>query len=318
MQLLPADPAHWPARPCALQQHPAYGRAVARLGADVAQYRLAGPGGELAWMQVIRRRLGPLRLCWLARGPLWHVPTGAAERAQALATLGHALPGLPLVMPDTAADAAALRGAGLRPLLTPQSVAEIDLTAPEGTRLSGQHGKWRNRLRRARGQSLDIIHRPLDMGRDAPLLSRELAQRKARRYNALPPAFTAAWAAGGGDGTRLFLARRNGATLAFLLLLLHPPGATYHIGWTGAEGRATCAHHLLLWRASLWLAGRGFERLDLGSLDSENTPGLARFKLGSGAAPRALGPTLLRLPGPGPRRAAARHAFPLAISRPRR
>jgi hypothetical protein len=37
--------------------------------------------------------------------------------------------------------------------------------------------------------------------------------------------------------------------------------------------------------------------LDLGTLDTQNAPGLARFKLGSGATAQLLGGTWARLPG---------------------
>jgi hypothetical protein len=37
--------------------------------------------------------------------------------------------------------------------------------------------------------------------------------------------------------------------------------------------------------------------LDLGTVDTENAPGLARFKIGSGAQIRSLGGTWLRIPG---------------------
>jgi hypothetical protein len=49
-------------------------------------------------------------------------------------------------------------------------------------------------------------------------------------------------------------------------------------------------------RHALVLARRGITRLDLGTLDTEAAPGLARFKLGSGAAARALGGTWLWWP----------------------
>lgn len=310
MALLPISPEAWPPTLCALQQHPRYGRAVGRLGGRAQLFRLREAGHDLAHLQLLRRRFGPVTLTWLGRGPVWAPGTGDAPRAAALARLPRLLPGLSAVIPDTAADAQALSRAGLPALVTAQSVAEIDLTLPAPDRLARQHGKWRNRLRKAEAAGLHVAHRPLDPGRDTPLLERELAQRRARRYAALPPAFTLAWAAEGPGATRLFTAFCKGEMAAFLLLLLHPPGASYHIGWSGAAGRRASAHHLLLWAAANWLAARGYARLDLGCVDTDAAPGLARFKLGSGAALRPLGATLLRLPGlfPAPR------AFPLAIS----
>ena len=108
-----------------------------------------------------------------------------------------------------------------------------------------------------------------------------------------PLAAPAAFAAANRGQARIFEARHQGATVAALLFLCHGAVATYHIGWSGPEGRARAAHHLLLWRAMIDLAARGITRLDLGMVDTVTAPGLARFKLGSGARCRALGGTWL-------------------------
>ena len=52
----------------------------------------------------------------------------------------------------------------------------------------------------------------------------------------------------------------------------------------------------MLWQAALALRAQGVEALDLGAVGSANT-GLARFKLGTGAALHALGATTLVVPG---------------------
>lgn len=101
--------------------------------------------------------------------------------------------------------------------------------------------------------------------------------------------------------------------LAYLLFLLHGTTATYHVGWAAPAARRTHAHTLLMWQATTYLHQRGLTRLDLGTLDTEAAPGLARFKLGTGATARPLGATLLRLcrtaAPPSPRNT----FFPLAI-----
>ena len=125
------------------------------------------------------------------------------------------------------------------------------------------------------------------------LLRVDQAQQVVKRYRGYPPLFTAAFAAANRGQARIFEARHQGAPVAALLFLCHGPVATYHIGWSGPEGRARAAHHLLLWRAMIDLAARGITRLDLGMVDTVTAPGLARFKLGSGARCRALGGTWL-------------------------
>ena len=67
-------------------------------------------------------------------------------------------------------------------------------------------------------------------------------------------------------------------------------------GHTTAAGRAVSAHTLLLWQAADWLASKGHDRLDLGLINTEDAPGLARFKLGAGACARPLGGTWIWWP----------------------
>lgn len=312
MRIGKTSPADWPALPCALQQHPFYGRTVQRMGGVAESCRLRAGGQEVGRMQMLCRRLGPVRLNWIGRGPVWLPGTSEAARRDALAEMAQALPGVTLVQPDRMVEAGWMRAAAL---MTAPHVAEIDLSEPADRRLARQHGKWRNRLHKAQAAGLIVRHRALNPAGDAALLAKEAAQRAARRYTALPPLFLHHWAAQHPHATRLFTAHAGGEVVAYMLFLLHAPVATYHIGWTGMAGRRASAHHLLLWHASEWLCTRGFSRLDLGTVDTEATPGLARFKIGSGAHIRAIGPTLLPLPRFLRHPSAVVRAFPLAIRR---
>lgn len=285
---------HPPPGPCALQQHPRYGAAITALGGSVAQLRC-----QDATALILRRKLGPMTAVWLPRGPV-------SQDDAATAPILRALPrGFQLALPETPAQLCACRAAGFRAILTPSHVAELDLTPPAPARMAAQQAKWRNRLRRGLDGPLTVTHRRFDAATDAGLLDLEAAQRRARGYRALPPAFTLAFAATSPDAVRLFLAQDSGALAAFVIVLLHGPVATYHIGWTSAQGRRHGAHPLLLWQASNWLADAGYTRFDLGGLDTDHAPGLARFKLGTGAVARPLGPTILRLPSLTGRRRAA-------------
>ncbi|KZY32792.1 hypothetical protein A3731_21570, partial [Roseovarius sp. HI0049] len=282
------------------------------MGGQAGIYRVVVGGEDIGRVQMLFRRFGPVRLGWVGRGPVWHPDATEADRRAALSGLAGVVQGVALVQPDCPADADWLRA---RALMTAPHVAEIDLTLPAEQRMARQHGKWRNRLRKAQVTGLTIRHRPVDVARDAELLAREAAQRKARRYAALPPAFLQHWVAHCPGAARLFTAHAGTETVAFMLFLLHAPVATYHIGWSGDAGRSASAHHLLLWQASGWLTDRGFARLDLGTVDTESAPGLARFKIGSGARLRAIGPTLLPLPRFLRHPSALARAFPQAIPR---
>ncbi|MBY5974536.1 GNAT family N-acetyltransferase [Ferrimonas balearica] len=210
------------------------------------------------------RRLGPMRILWL---PDPAVPPDLRS-----------LPGPALISAGDAAMDATLRGSGAIRVMTPQSRAVLTLLQDEDRQRAGLAQKWRNRLNRADKAGLRLRHAPLPRDPQHWLLAAEAAQQRAREYRALPPAFALTW-----PETRLFTATWNGEAIAAMLFLLHAPGASYHIGWSGETGRRLSAHTLLLWTAMRWLTARGITRLDLGPVDRDRAPGLLRFKLGSGA-----------------------------------
>ncbi len=280
---------------CALQQCAGYANAVARMGARTHMLTALSAAQPVAQIRIVERRFGPLRFFWVPRGPVWHKTASPAERARVLADLPTALDrkGIWLIAPEEEADTTLFAN---RVLATAAHVAELDLTRTAQQRLADQHGKWRNRLRHAQKSGLTVGHRRFELPRDSKVLALEEAQRHQRGYRALPAAFMRAWCKANPGEARLFTASKGHTELAFMLVLLHAPVATYHIGWSGIEGRRLSAHTLALWEASAWLAKKGYQRFDLGTLDTESAPGLARFKIGSGARVRALGPTCLWLP----------------------
>lgn len=299
-----------------LQQHPTYGLASAALGAGSRAFALAGPDGTtLGAAQILLRRwplLGATAL--LSRGPIWRPDTPDEVQRAGLLTLLARLRGqfrCVLVTPDPCAGADPLATSGWLATMTPCTLARIDL-APEPAALrAALRAKWRNRLCRAEAAGLDLRNRPFAENRDHWLLAAEAAQARARGYRRLPASFTLAWArAGGLRGARILTAGRDGRILAAMLFLLHGAGASYHIGWSSPEGRRAHAHNLLLWQAMLWLRAHGVRMLDLDLIDTEGAPGLARFKLGTGARPLVLGAT--RLSAPGSRLFAERGRAPLA------
>ena len=300
----PQPPADAP-----LHQSPAYGQAMTRLGAKVQVLRLTQGGNCLAHAQILSRRIMGLPLHWVPRGPVWSPGLSTEDQTALLSRLplGSGLRGLWLATPDSPEATAPYAALGYRPLLTPQHVAELPLDPDPDIMRARQHGKWRNRLRRAEDADLTVSHRLFDPARDAPLLDLERAQRKYRRYTDVIPTFVLHWSQAAPKATRVFQIRDGTRPLAVMIFLLHGHRATYQIGWRDRDCAPASAHHLLLWNAAKYLARKGFQQIDLGTLDTETTPGLARFKLGSGACARPLGPSLLRLPC---------GIIPLAIRRP--
>lgn len=189
--------------------------------------------------------------------------------------------------PDTPSPKS-LKAAGFRQLMTPASIAEIDLTSPIKL-----HGKWRNALRKSEKSAIKTSHRPFKLTADHWLFDADKAQQRRKKFRAMSHIIPLQWPA---KETMLSTATHNGTPIAAMLFLLHGNTATYQIGWSCPEGRSFCAHHRLLHEATEHLKAKGIQRLDLGTIDTVNSAGLARFKLGAGASVRQLGGTWAALP----------------------
>ncbi|WP_170865597.1 GNAT family N-acetyltransferase [Wenxinia saemankumensis] len=247
-----------------LPQHPLWADALARAGL------------RSGWRDgVLVQRRGPL---------------AAAIRAPARDAGWWRRHGPLLVEPE--GDGAPLRAAGYGQVMTGATLALLAL-GPPGDALPRASGKWRNRaVAGARAAPAPQVA-PLPPDPGHWLLRQEAAQRRARRYRGLPHALILALAAGPAPPLLFRLGGR--APLAGMLFLRHGDAATYLLGWCGAAGRAVSGHHVLLAAAARHFAAEGATHLDLGTIDTGRAPGLARFKLGAGAAPRRLGGSWLRL-----------------------
>ncbi|MEO1677694.1 MAG: GNAT family N-acetyltransferase [Pseudomonadota bacterium] len=286
-----------------MQQHTLYARAVGALGTPTRRFALWRDDSLLATAQIILRHW-PLigRTAYLARGPVWCSTLPDHRRRQLLSSLLRQLRQeyrAVLATPDPIGRSDPLSEDGGLAMVSPATLAVLDL-APKPDQLRARlKQKWRNRLNRAEAARLFISE---DEIRDAPyhwLLRHEAIQARTRRYRRLPDAFTLSWARwGGASAARLFTASENktGPPIAAMLFLRHGAGASYHIGWSGPDGRAAGAHTLLMWHAMLRLREMGVKALDLDLIDTEGAAGLARFKLGTGAEAVTLGATRLSAP----------------------
>jgi hypothetical protein len=251
-----------------------YGAAAAACGAVVFDADL-GVGRAL----VVQR--GRMRL--ISRGPVWDAGVPEAARRAALRRFAR-WPGMTIVTPEQA-----MGGYGLIPLVTPMHHAVWDLT---GDLRAGLDAKWRNHLSAAERKRFDLCRdRP---GALEALLAAEAPQRVARGYRTLPAGFTRALPP---EALRLWEWHHAGAVAASMCFVRHGATASYHMAWAGQAARDRAIHTLMLWRAAEALLAEGVRWLDLGSINTEAAPGLARFKLGTGAGVRRLGATLLVVPG---------------------
>ncbi len=180
---------------------------------------------------------------------------------------------------------------GALPLISPAFVARLDLSRSTEARKATLHQKWRNRLTRAESSDLRVSRQNMPLDASHWLFAADQAQQRQRRYRSWPIGLTLAYAKENKGKAKLFQAFHGTDPVAAILILRHGPGATYHIAHATQTGKALSAHNLLMWDAMSWLAAKGCQQLDLGVINTEEAPGLARFKLGTGADLSQLGGT---------------------------
>lgn len=293
------DAAHRSAG-AALQQDWAYGEALASLGAQCLRARVCDGDDVLAQAQFLCRRVGAvaaLALC--TRGPVWVRPAGTREKAAACRALAASLPmrrpRFMLVSPEESSAA----DTGLPPwrrVMTGHATVMIDLTRQTDELRAAMDGKWRNRLAAAERSALRVQRNGTRPAQYRWLVDREATQRTDRAYRALPHGFVEAFQNACGDTRDAVLTLRADLgrdAAAAMMFLVHGEAATYHLGWSGDEGRKLGAHNLLLWQAVQELKARGVRDLDLGGVNTQRSAGIARFKIGSGGQVVTLAGTWL-------------------------
>jgi hypothetical protein len=277
--------------PLPLPQSPEFARAAALLNVSVRRRQQESAGRLTGIWQIQSRgfyRLGEVDL--LSRGPVWRSDVAAQGWLRRI-------PGLqgtrPLILnADTLLPPHALRATGFWPLVSPATIAMLRLKEP-GQMRAAFHQKWRNRLNRAEAAGLQLDWQDLHADEDHWLLRAEAAQQRCKGYRGWPMTFVHAFAAANPGQARLLTARYKSRPVAAALFLCHGQMATYQIGHSLPEGRQMNAMNLVLWEAMRALAARGHSLLDLGTLNSEDSAGLAHFKLGTGAEAQRQGGTWL-------------------------
>lgn len=270
------------------QQSWTYGEVASALGAAVHRFEFRSGGKTVALAQGIERWfLRPVVL--FSMGPVWVSDISDEKRAEIIRFLQDQISGFLVVTPPDAESRPVFERARLNDVMTPATLAHLTLGPGLRNRM---HVKWRNRLTTAEGNGV-AIRQSQSLARREWLIDADRLQQKRRRYRALPPAFTRAWTAIDPKSVTLLTAQTNAEPIAAMLFLRHGATVSYHIGWTGPEGRAASAHTLILAHAAERFACEGVSTMNLGLLDTETAPGLARFKLGSGAQPVQTGGTWL-------------------------
>jgi len=275
-----------------LLQTTLFAEAMSRAGHGCWSVPLHHEGREIGRAVVTERRLPLLpRMRAVLRGPAWFDEPDRAARAAGYGQLAGM--GVRLVEPEAACPG--LAPAGFVQVMTPGHIAQLDLWPGEAP-LSRATAKWRASRRLAEAANITICHRPFHGPEADWLIAAEAEMRRARRYRSTGAVIAAALVQTQPGALRLVTAREKGAPIAAMLFACHGASGTYLLGATTPRGRAVCAHHLCLATGAGWLADHGARQCDLGAVDTQSNPGLARFKLGSGARLVELGGSWLRLP----------------------
>lgn len=268
-----------------------YGEALASLGTTVHRAWLLDSEGPVAAAQFVCRRIaGYLSLALCSRGPLWRADLAPDRRREAYRLIRRTLPirpwRVPLYSPEQIADELdPIEVKDMRRVMTGYSTVMLDLDQSAEQLMSGLEPKWRNRLRRAQGETGLQVFINTNRERCDWLIEREREQRVTRRFFGLPTGFVKRWIDLAGRDEPAFLLGRaeyEGRTVAGMLFLLHGRSATYHIGWADSAGRELNAHNRILWESIEPLRARRIDRLDLGGVNTHGLAGISRFKLGTG------------------------------------
>jgi len=299
------NPASWQFSdqnsPLPLQQHPAYGLALQSFGSTATSVEFEDANKTIGTAMLLHRKfLGAFRFTTLFRGPLWQRPDTPQEVQLACLKKLKALYApwrwnFLAVLPEEPQSSETLQAykkAGLRRIMSGFSTAWIDLRADEDFLRASLKGKWRNQLVGAEKSAFTISIGGRKAMQYDWLLEKESTQRDNRRYQATPlglvPAFVAASTPKSASGVLSVAAIQNRKKIAGALFLLHGNSATYHIGWAGDEARDLNAQNRVLWEGMLALKAKNIRFLDLGGFNTADLAGIARFKLGTGAAPLTL------------------------------
>jgi hypothetical protein len=281
----------------ALQQDWAYGASFQAMGLDCHRAQVIKEGKTIALAQFIcRRYLGVLGVALCTRGPVWLEELSALEQQKIYRELKRSCP-LPkprwLIFSPALTEHYHPSLVGLTRVMTGYSTVQIDLTKTNAQLRAACEGRWRNRLVAAERENLEIVRNTDSALEIQWLLEEERTQRLQKNFHGLPTHFIEHYHAARADPSTTLLMlhaeshqptphKENNHRIAAMLFLLHGSTATYHLGWTNAEGRAKHAHNLLMWRAFEELRTLGIHTLDLGGINTRSLAGISRFKIGTG------------------------------------
>lgn len=278
-----------------LEQSWQYGDAVAALHGIEVKRRIIHCGDRpVALVQGFRTRdlkFGSINR--ILRGPVWLQDLSPEQCIEICRLIRHEfhkriadlLFWLP-ELPDTPDSMRLMKALGMRRMVTGYSTVWLDIRPDEDSLLDGLHGKWRNSLRTAEKAGIRVRQATRDKAFEKSMATYDRFRRNRKFIG--PPAnliryiLSAPRPSDKTGNVRVWEAIHDNKPVAGIAVIRHGASATYLAGWTGEDGRHRNAHNILLWRAIAKLRETGTDWLDLGGVDTQTAPGIARFKLGLG------------------------------------
>jgi hypothetical protein len=264
--------------------------------------RKAGKIFAAAQIRIVRLPLLPAGVAYLRWGPLCHrkgeeldsitvVAMVASLQAEYSQRRGLTLQIIPnACVGDSRGDffAAALSQADLRPDATTDPYRTVRVALSPAVELLRKRldQKWRNQLNRSEKNGLGLqIKNSVEAYREFARLYEDMWARKQFKSSVDPAEFGRIQAAlSAGQEMQTFIAYKDGAAVAALVVSLHGDTGIYLLGATNEQGRELKAAYFLQWQAMLWLKEHGAIGYDLGGIDAQANPGGYHFKSGFGGA----------------------------------
>ncbi len=278
------------------EQSLTYAQAAARrIGGTVRFVVMENAGQPVAAACVRTKALPGLGrgIAWIASGPLTRLKGGAdpdeatltgillALRQQFAVREGHILrlrlPGLAFRGSDRIARSAAEAGFHSTTRAPFYRSVAIDLRKDPAQLLADLNGKWRTDLRFAQKSGL-----ALEQGNTPALRARFMAMfEKVQAAKGFRPDVAPEFhfALSGPDyGLDILIATKAGQDLAGIVIGTAGTAATYLFGATADAGRSLRAGYFLTWAGLDLSRSRGLDWYDMGGIDPEANPDVARFK----------------------------------------
>lgn len=259
-----------------LLQSWAWGELKSLFGWSSLRLAVSDAGRTVAGAQVLFRRLGPVSLAYVPRGPwgdlrdvavvrlLLGAVHDAARRRRAIFLK------LEPPLTDEPTNLEWVAALGFRPSaqrVQPVSTIVVDLTADLATISARLKPKWRYNIGLAQRRGVTVRAAGLA---DVPAWYR-LMQITGRRdgFPLHPEAYYRQFLSLLGPAARLLLAEHQGVLLAGIAVTAFGPQAIYMYGASGDEHRNLMPNHLLQWEAIRWAKDAGCREYDLWGIPDE-------------------------------------------------